>query len=186
MDAVLVGVITALATLIGVALPLVITATQSSERDKRDRQERMELEQQRLLQERRKECAALLRMARDFGVAVESSYESRGAERAALIRQMRQRAADISGQADEIGLLIPGLGATADALADATSFLVGTVADEKSFALGAPTQRPDAAELEQRVKEFKAAAHAVLYEGSAARETSLVHGELQGDLAVRR
>jgi hypothetical protein len=199
MQDVLVAVISGGLALIGVAIPIVTSAIQANEKDKRDRQERAELERQRLLredqrllQERRKECAALLRMARDFRVAVENSYESRGADKTARAWGIRQSAADISGQADEIGMLVPELNAAAEALAGATSDLVEIVADEKSLLLGASTQRPDTAELTRRMKAFKAAAMDVFQAGShslqgeiAALETSLVPGELHGDLTVR-
>src|SRR5271165_7308197 len=102
MDEVLVAVVTALATLIGVAMPLALSAV----KDKRDSQERAALEHQRLLQERRTECAALLGAARDFGVKIQNSYEYHGTDMTERAWDIRQRAADISGQADQIGLLI--------------------------------------------------------------------------------
>ena len=199
MPDVLVAVVSGGLALIGVAIPIVTSAIQDNEKDKRDRQERAELERQRLLQEnqrllqeRRKECADLLRMARDFRVAVENSYESRGADKTKRAWAIRQSAANISGQADEIGMLVPELNAAAEALAGAASDLVEIVADEKSLSLGASTQRPDTAELTRRMRAFKAAAMDVFQAGPnslqgeiAALETSLVPGELHGDLTMR-
>ena len=202
MSDVLVAVVSGGFTLIGVAIPIVISALKDNEKDKRDHQARAELERQRLLQEnqrllqeQRKECADLLRMARDFRVAVENSYESRGADKTKRAWGIRQSAADISGRADEIGMLVPELNAAAEALANAARDLVGIVTDEKSLSLGASTQRPDTAELSRRMTAFKLAAMDVFQDfrgGSnahrgeiAEREPSLVPGELHGDLTVR-
>jgi hypothetical protein len=199
MDEVLVAVISGGLTLMGVAIPIITSAVQGNAKDKRDRQERAELERQRslreqrlLLRERRKESAMLLRMARDFRVAVEDSYESRGAERAALARRIRQRAADISGQADEIGMLVPELNAAAELVAEAARDLVAIVTDEQSMSLGAPTQRPDTGVLARRAGEFKSGAMYLFQNGTSpfpgeisALEDSLAPGELQGELAVR-
>jgi hypothetical protein len=200
MSDVLVAVVSGGLTLIGVAIPIVTSAIQGNEKDKRDHQERAELERQRLqqeehrlLQERRKESAALLRMARDFHVAVENSYESRGADKTARTWDIRQRAADLSGQADEIGLLVPELNAAAEALAGAAIALVAIVGDERSLPFGAPVQRPDTAELSRQMTAFKLAALDVFHGGAtsthageiAALETSLVPGELHGDLTMR-
>jgi len=161
MTEVWVAAITALATLIGVALPL----TMSSKKEKRDRQERAELERQRLLQERRAECAGLLRAARDYGVAVQDNYEYHGHDKTARVWDIRKQAAAITGQADEVGLLIAGLAAAADALADEVNRLVDGAADPQSMALGSSTQPepPDTARLDRRIREFKSAAQAALY-----------------------
>jgi hypothetical protein len=182
MDEVLVAVVTALATLIGVAMPLVLSAV----KDKRDSQERAALEHQRLLQERRTECAALLRVARDFGVKIQNSYEYHGADMTERAWDIRQRAADISGQADQIGLLIADLSSVADVIADEVNRLVGIVADPRSLALGSSTQTkpPDIAELGRRITAFKSAAREVLYGLPSAQDTSLVHGEFLSELTV--
>ena len=184
MDEVLVAVITALATLMGVAMPLAIAAIQGSEKDKRDRRERVELERQRLLQERRKECAALLRAARDFGVAVQNNYEYNGPDKTGRAWDIRQRAADITGQADEVGLLVADLSIVADALADEVNRLVGIAADPQSLALGSSTQPSDVAELDRRIRAFKSAAQAVLYGVPSPPDTSLAHGEFLSELTM--
>jgi hypothetical protein len=186
MEEVLVAIITALATLIGVAMPLAISAIQGNEKDKRDHQERIELERQRLRQERRKECAALLRAARDFGVKVQNSYEYHGTDKTERAWDIRQRAANITGQADEISLLINGLAAAADALAGEVNRLVGVVADPLSLVLGASTQPlpPDTGKLDRRIQEFKSAAQAALYGVPSPSDTSLVEGEFLGELTM--
>jgi hypothetical protein len=165
MTEVLVGIITALATLIGVAMPLAITAIQGSKKDERDRQERSELERQRLLQERRTQCAALLRAARDYSVAVQDNYEYHGHDKTERVWDIRKQAVAITGQADEVGLLVASLATAADALADEVNRLVGGAADPQSMALGSSTQPkpPDTAELDLRIREFKSAAQAALY-----------------------
>jgi len=200
MTDVFVALISGGLALIASAIPVVTSALKDNAKDKRDSEERAEQERQRIrqedqrqLQERRKECATLLRMARDFRVAVENSFQARGADKAARAEDIRQGAADMSGQADEIGMLVPELNAAAEAVAAAAGDLVEIVADAKSLALGAATQRPDTAELTRRMKAFKAAAMNVFHaepdslQGEiAALETSLVPGELHGDLTVRR
>jgi len=182
MDEVLVAIITALATLIGVAMPLALTAS----KDKRDSRERVELEFHRLRQERRAECAALLRAARDFGVKLQNGYEYHGPDMTERAWDIRQRAADISGQADQIGLLIAGLAAVADSLADEVNRLVGIATDPKTLKMGASAQPapPDITELGQRVSAFKSAAQAALYSEPVPPESSLVDGERLRELTV--
>jgi hypothetical protein len=182
MDEVLIAVITALATLIGVAMPLALTAV----KEKRDYQERAALAHQRLRQERRAECASLLREARDFGVKIQNSYEYHGTDMAERAWDIRQRAANISGQADQLGLLIADLSTVADAVADAVNRLVGIVADPQSLALGSSTQSqpPDIAELSGCIVAFKSAARAVLYGVPSPPDTSPVHGEFLSELTV--
>jgi hypothetical protein len=186
MDAVLVAIITALATLIGVAIPLGIAAVQGNKKDKRDRQDAAELERRRLLQEQRKECAALLRMARCFAVAVQNNYEYHGEDKTARVWDIRQQAAEITSQADEIGLLVADLSTVADALAGEVNLLVGAAADPQSLLLGSSTQPrpPETTELDQRIKRFKSAAQSVLYGQPSSPGTSLMDGELLGELTV--
>lgn len=186
MDAVLVAIITALATLIGVAMPLGIAAVQGDKKDKRDRQERADLERQHVLQERRKECAALLRMARDFGVAVQNDFEYHGPDKIERAWDIRQRAADITGRADEVSLLVADLSAVADALSDEVHRLAARAVDPKGRVQGASAQPrpPDIGELDQRIQRLKSAAQSVLYGEPATREGSLVSGEVQRELSM--
>ena len=97
--AVLTTGITAVATITAGAIPQIVPFVQNRRQGDRARQERMELERQRLLHERRKDCAALLRMARNFQVEVENHYEYSGPDKAARAGAIRQHAADITGQA---------------------------------------------------------------------------------------
>ena len=186
MDELFVAIIAALATLLGAAMPLVLAALQDNEKNKRDHQERVEIERQRILQGQRKECAALLRAARDFGVKLQNNYEYHGPDMAERAWDIRQRAADITGQADEIGLLIAGLSPVADVLADEVNRLVGIAADPLSLALGSSTQPqpPDIAELGRRISAFKSAAQATLYSAPSPPDNSLVDGERLSELTV--
>jgi hypothetical protein len=122
---------------------------------------RLALEQQRLLQERRTVCVALLRTARDFRAAVENNYEYHGENMRARLWDIRQRAADITGQADEVGFLVPGFGAAADALADAASLTAGGAVDPQSLALEASAHRMDTEYLDRYIHDFKSAARAM-------------------------
>ena len=178
--------VTAAATIVAGAIPLIVAAVRDGRKDKRDRAERQDGKRQRLLLERRKECAALLRAARDFGVKVQNNHEYHGPDKTERAWDIRQRAADITGQADEIGLLIPGLTAAADALADEVNRLVGIAADPKSLALGSSTQPrpPDIAELGRRIGAFKSVAQAALYTGPPPLDDSLVDGERLSELTV--
>jgi len=186
MDAVFVALISPVAALLGAAMPLAFAAVRDSEKNKRDRQERAEIERQRLLQERRKECAALLRAARDFGVKLQNNYEYHGPETTSRAWDIRQRAADITGLADEIGLLISGLAAVADSLADEVNRLVGIAADPLSLSLGSSAQPepPDITELGRRIGAFKSAAQAALYSVPPPPDNSLVDGERLSELTV--
>jgi len=163
-----VAVLAAAAPIVAGAIPLVVSAIQSRGKDKHDRQERLELERHQLLQDRRKDCAALLRMARNFRVEVENDYEYSGQDKAERAAAIRQHAADITGQADEVGLLLPELATAADAVADQAGLLVGIVADPQNLKLRASAQRPDTTELQRCVKEFKSAAQTALYDGVPA------------------
>jgi hypothetical protein len=186
MDAVLVAIISAVAALLGATIPLVTAAVQDSRKNKRDHLERVEMERQRILQDQRKQCAALLRAARDFGVKLQNNYEYHGPETTSRAWDIRQRAADITGQADEIGLLIASLSIVADILADEVNRLVGIAADPQSLALGSSIQPqpPDLTVLGRRISAFKSAAQAVLYSVPSPPDNSLMDGELLSDLPV--
>ncbi len=181
-----VAVIVAAAPIIAGAIPLIVNAVRDGGRDKRDRQERVGLEREQLMQERRKECGALLRASRDFRVQIQNNYEYHGPDMISRAWDIRQRAADITGQADEIGLLIDGLSTVADSLAEEVNRLVDIVADPKSLALGSSTlpKPPDVAELGRRISAFKSAAQAALYSGPELPESSLVAGERLRELTV--
>jgi len=179
-----VAVLAAAAPIVAGAIPLIVSAIQGRGKDKRDRQERAQLDRRRSLEERRKDCAVLLQTARDFRVAVDNYFEYSGVDKLARAWDIRQRAANITGQADEIGLALPQLATPADAVADAANLLVGIVADPQTLALRASTQRPDTTGLERCIKEFKSAAQAALYDGPALRDTSLMPGQLDRGITM--
>jgi hypothetical protein len=169
-----VAVIAAAAPIVAGAIPLIVSAFRDNRKDKRERAERMELERQRLMQERRKECAALLRMARDFQVLVENNYEYHGPDKVTRLWDIRQRSADITGRADEVGLLVPSLEAGAEALADAANSLVASAADGQSLMLQASTERPDVEGLSRCIAEFRTAARAELNDKAVILAASAV------------
>jgi hypothetical protein len=152
-----VPVITAMASIVAGTIPLVINALRADRRDMRDRQERLARERQRHSWKVRRECSVLLRAARDFRVLVENDDEYNGPDKAEHGWAIRERASDLTGRADAIGMLVPGLAAPADALAEAATCLVPVMTDDKGRLLGGSTKRPDFTEYERRIKAFKAA-----------------------------
>jgi hypothetical protein len=150
--------ITAVAPIVAVTIPLVINAIRDDRRDMRVYEGRLAQERQRDTRRLREECATLLGTAHDFQVLVENDYEYSGPEKNERGWEIRQRAGDIAKQVDQIGILVPGLVAAADALGAAAALLVPTLADDKGRQHGGSTKRPDLTDFEQSLKEFKATA----------------------------
>jgi hypothetical protein len=162
-----VAVISTVSPVVAGALPLIIGWMRDSGREKREQMERLATERLRLAQEKRGECVRLLRLARDFRVLLENTCDSRGSDLAANAQQIRKSAADITGQADEVGFMVPEAEATASSLAAETCSLAATVADMKNRALGASLLSPDFTRFDKLLEEFKETAQAALDERSA-------------------
>jgi hypothetical protein len=157
-----VAVISTVSPVVAGALPLIIGWIREAGREKREQVERLAVQRLRLEQEKRGECVKLLRLARDFRVLLENTYESRGSDLAARALQIRQAAADITGQADEVGFMVPAAEATASSLAAEACSLAGAIADINNRALGASILSPDFTGFDKFLAEFKLAARAAL------------------------
>lgn len=157
-----VAVISTVSPVVAGALPLIIGWIRDTGHEKRDQVERLAAERMRFAQEKRGECVRLLRLARDFRVLLENTDDSRGSDLATRAQQIRQSAADITGQADEVGFMVPAAEAAASSLAAEASSLAATVADIKNRALGAPILSPDFTRFDELLTEFKQSAQAAL------------------------
>ena len=107
----------------------------------------------------RRQCVKLLREARDFRVLVEDTHDSRGSDLVTNVRQIRQFAAEIGSQADEVGFMVLAVETAASSLAAETRMLAAAMADSKNRKLGVSLS-PDFARFDQCLTEFKAAAQA--------------------------
>jgi len=156
------AVISTITPVVAGALPLTIGWIRDAGRDKRAAAERLRAEQAQLARKKRGQCVKLLRLARDFRVLVENTYDSAGPELDAYAEQVRQSAADIASHADEVGFMVPGTEAEALSLAAAASLLAVPAADKKNTERGSSLLSPDFTEFDRCLAEFKQAARAVL------------------------
>src|SRR6266700_1655952 len=145
-----VAVIGIITTAFAGAVPVVTGWIERRGKDKREQAdrraaERLRVDAERLhvAQENRGECVKLLRLTRDFRVQLENAHESQGDELTIRVREIRQSAAVITGQADDVGFMLPETEASASALAIEASLLADMLSDEKNRALGAPLEPPD-------------------------------------------
>jgi hypothetical protein len=156
---------------------VIVGLIRDSGRDKRDRAERDDAKRARVEQENRRACVSLLRLARDFRVLVENTCDSRGSDLAANAQQIRQAAADIRCQADEVGFVVFATETAASCLADEASMLANTIADGKNRALGASLLSPNFARFDQCLGEFKRAAQDALgYDRTGTRLAARADG----------
>jgi len=142
------------------AIPVIIAWIRDSGRDKRDRAERAEADRARLERKKRNACVKLLRLARDFRALVENTCDSRGPDLSANAEQIRQSAADISSQADEVGFMISETEAAASSLAAAARGLAEKIADSKNREFGASILAPDFTRFDRCFDKLKADARA--------------------------
>jgi hypothetical protein len=148
------------------AIPLIVWWIRDSGREQRERAERLAAEQLQLSQEMRRECVKLLRAARDFRVLVENTHDSRGSDLATNVRRIRQLAAEITGQADDVGFMVLAVETTASSLAAEARMLAATAAESKNRDPGVSLS-PDFARFDRCLAEFRAAALAALSDRSA-------------------
>src|SRR5580658_4653982 len=111
------AIISTVAPVVAGAIPVIVGWIRDSGREKRELGERDAAEAARLEREKREACVKLLRQARDFRVLVENTCDSRGSDLAIHAQQIRKAAADITGQADEVGFMVFVTEATANCLA---------------------------------------------------------------------
>ena len=139
-------------------VPLTYGWIKEARRERLAAAERLAAERSQLVHERRAQCVKLLRLTRDFRVLVQNAHDSTGSELDAYAEQVRQSAADIAGQADEVEFMVPGAETEALELAAAAGLLVAPVADKKNREHGASLLSPDFAEFDRCLAEFKRAA----------------------------
>lgn len=161
------AIISTITPVIAGVLPLTVGWIKDAGRDKRAAAEQIRLEQSELARKKREQCVKLLRLTRDFRVLVENTYDSIGPELDTNAEQVRQSAADIASQADDVEFMVPEAEAEALSLAAAARLLAAPVADKKNRELGSPLLSPDFTEFDQCLAEFKQAARAALSGQSA-------------------
>jgi hypothetical protein len=154
------AVISTISTVVAGALPLIVGWIRDAGRDKRAAAERLRAEQSQRARKKRAQCVRLLRLARDFRVLVENTYDSIGPELDAHAEQVRQSAADIANQADKVEFMVPEAETEALSLADAARLLAAPVADRKNREHGSPLLSPQFMEFDRCLAEFKQAARA--------------------------
>jgi hypothetical protein len=121
-------------------------------------------------------------MARDFRVLVENTCDSRGPDLATHARKVRQSAADITGQADEVGFMVFVTETAANALAAEARILAATIADSKNRELGASLLSPNFTRFDQCLDEFKVTAQGAsgYLAASTAESADSANGERLG------
>ena len=167
-------IISTVSPVVAGGLPLVIGWIRESGREKRQSAERLSTEQLRLAQEKRGECVKLLRLARDYRVLVANAEDSHGSDPITYAKQIRQGAADIAGQAAEVGFMLPAAESTANSLAAEARMLAAVIADSKNRVGGEALLAPDFARFDQCLEEFKTTAQDALGDGPAVTATGAV------------
>ncbi|MGH3247397.1 MAG: hypothetical protein ACRDOI_14490 [Trebonia sp.] len=155
-------IISTVSTVVAGGLPLVIGWIRDTGREKREAAERLATERLRLAQEKRGECVTLLGLARNYRVLVENAADSSGSDLVAYAREIRRSAVDITGQADEVGFMMPAAETTASSLAAEAHLLAVVIADKRNRELGEAVFSPDFARFDLCLAEFKAAAQVAL------------------------
>jgi hypothetical protein len=140
------------------ALPLAVGWIRDTGRDKRDAAERLRQRRSELAQTRREQCVRLLRLTRDFRVLVENTCDSSGPDLDANAEEVRQSAAGIASQADEVEFMIPQIAAEALSLAEATRAIAALVTKKENRELGSSLVAPDFTGFGQCLEKFKQAA----------------------------
>lgn len=156
------AIVSTVSPVVAGAIPVVVGWIRDSGHDKRERAERIEAERVRLEQKKRRACVKLLRLARDFRVLVENTCDSRGSELDANAQQIRQSAADIIGQADEVGFMVFATETAASALAAEARKLADQIADRKNRELGESLLSPNFTKFNGCLMDFREAAQKAL------------------------
>lgn len=156
------AVVSTITPVIAGALPLAVGWFRAAGRDRRAAAERLRAAQSQLAEKKQVECVKLLGMARDFRVLVENTYDATGARLDAHAEEVRQSAADIASQADNVEFMIAEAEKEALSLAGAASRLAAPVADRKNRTHGSSLLSPDFAEFDRCLERFKQAARAAM------------------------
>lgn len=180
------AIVSTVAPVVAGALPMIGGWIRDSGHDRREQASRAAADRERQEREQRAECVKLLRQARDFRVLVQNTCDARGAELVTYAKQVRQSAADITCQANEVGFMMFATETAANSLAAEAHLLAVTMANGRNRELGASLLSPDFTRFDRRVARFKAAAQVALgYEAVPAEAVDesglaeLIPGELQ-------
>lgn len=157
-----VALVTAGASVISGAIPLAVNWARDAGREKRASVEQRAREETEHERHQRQQCVSLLKLTRDFRVLIENAYGpqgsvSRGAapgEASETAGRVRQFAADIASQADQIDFMVPGVENEVLALARAAGLLV-SAAEDKHREHGRTLEPGDFTELDERLTAFK-------------------------------
>jgi hypothetical protein len=142
------------ASVISIAVPLVIGWARDAGREKRAEAKDLRRKQERFVGDRRKLCVELLSLARHFRVQMENAYGSRVPALDLDVKQIRESVADIASQADEVEFNVPKAGTAAVALADEARKLALT-AEEKNREHRDPLVPGDYEEFDHCLETFK-------------------------------
>jgi hypothetical protein len=156
-------IVTAGASVISSAVPLVIGWARDAGREKRAEAKELSREQEGFVGNRRELCVELLSLARHFRVQMENAYASRGPVLHPSVEQVRESVADIASQADEVEFNVPKAGTAAVSLADEARKLALT-AEEKNREHGSPLVPSDFAKFDDCLEAFKDSARSALEE----------------------
>jgi hypothetical protein len=156
------AVISTITPVIAGALPLTVGWIKDAGREKRAEAEQLRAKQAQLARKKQAHCVKLLRLAREFRVLVENTYDSTGPELDAHAEQVRQSAARLASQADKVEFMIAEAESEALSLANAAGRLGAPVADKKNRELGSSLLAPDFTEFDRCLVDFKRAARVAL------------------------
>jgi hypothetical protein len=158
-----VAILTAGASVISSAVPLVIGWGRDAGREKRAEAKEVMRNEKQVAGERRELCVNLLGLARHFRVLMENAYGSRGPVLGPKIEQARGAVADIASQADKVEFNVPKAGAAAVSLADEARKLALT-AEERNREHGSALVPSDFAKFDDCLEAFKNSALSALEE----------------------
>lgn len=157
------AIISTVSPVVAGALPLAVGWLRDAGRDKRAAAEQAKKEKQ-------SQCVDLLRLARDFRVLVQETYESAGDDLNANAAKVLRSAADLACQADKVEFLISGAENEAAALAAAVDALAVPVTDRENRKQGVSLVSPDYREFDRCLVKFKRAARATFGDKGTAGE----------------
>jgi hypothetical protein len=158
-----VAIITALAGIIGAAIPQIAIVIRDVRQAERDREERVAIAT-------RDACVALLRAAGELRNLAEAWRSYRGDANAVLARvaEVRSLAEATRLHAVDVSMQVPGrLGPAADNVADAASDLVKNVVENTDLNHGVASGDPNVTVLVTRIDAFRHAAVAYARDDSS-------------------
>jgi hypothetical protein len=154
-------IVTAGASVISSAVPLVIGWARDAGREKRAEAKELMRKQEGFVGNRRELCVELLSLARHFRVQMENTYDSRGPVLDLSVEQVRESVAGIASQADKVEFNVPKAGTAAVSLADEARKLALT-AEEKNREHGSPLVPDDFKKFDDSIEAFKESARSAL------------------------